>query len=56
MIVHKFKCDSDHMFFIALDLPVKLTVFAEMGENMTCPICQSKNVYIYADELVVQSK
>lgn len=53
MKVHKFKCDQGHEFFIPLELPIDLMDFVKMAERMTCPICQSREINIFAQEMKI---
>ena len=53
MIVHLFTCDSQHKFYLPLDLPKPLDEIAIMFTHIICPLCQSKNIKINLNEYEV---
>lgn len=54
MTVNKFSCSNNHEFYFSLGLPVELTVFTELIDKVTCPICQCKEINIHAGEVTLE--
>ena len=54
MRIHRFTCKNDHSFFINLNLPKELIEFVESLKEICCPICESKEINIHAQEIKVE--
>jgi hypothetical protein len=55
MKVHKFECKKGHIFFLPLNLPQDMSVFAQTLQNVKCPLCDcgSKDINLHAQEHTV---
>jgi hypothetical protein len=50
MILHVFKCEKEHIFYLPLNLPQPLETIGKLLTEITCPLCQSKTLTINAKE------
>ncbi|GKV56000.1 hypothetical protein NCCP2222_19470 [Sporosarcina sp. NCCP-2222] len=53
MKLHQLTCNNGHNFFLDLGLPLRIDLFVELAAKVTCPICQSNNVRLHAQEIEV---
>jgi hypothetical protein len=53
MKVHRFECDSDHVFFIPLGLPTPLDIAVNLLMHIDCPVCKSVTITLSAQEFTV---